>query len=176
MQTSIAYNEDQVKYDGVREDTKKGFKLWIDIVNPIASEISDIGKTFDLDRSSLEAIENKSKKPQVRVLDNHKFTIILDIKYKTFEDLVTESIYLFHGTNWLITVHSDKIDLLTNVRLLFEQKNKKIMAASIDALYYNILTEIISRYEQLLTSVELTISDLDRIHYKKERQRKFLNN
>ena len=121
-------------------------------------------------------MEHKSKKPQVRVLENHKFTIILDIKYKTFEDLVTESIYLLHGTNWLITVHSDKIDLLTNVRLLFEQKNKKIMAASIDALYYNILTEIISRYEQLLTSVELTISDFGQNHYKKERQRKFLNN
>jgi magnesium transporter len=33
------------------------------------------------------------------------------------------------------------------------------MGATIDALYYNILAEIISRYEQLLTSVELTICD-----------------
>jgi magnesium transporter len=66
---------------------------------------------------------------------------------------------MFHGADWLITVHSDKIDLLTNVKLLFEQKNRKVMAASIDALYYNILTEIISTYEQLLTSVELTISE-----------------
>lgn len=174
MQTSIAYNEDQVKYDGAREDTKKGFKLWIDVVNPIGSEISDIGKTFDLDRSSLEALENKSKKPQVRVLDNHKFTIILDIKYRTFEDLVTESIYLFHGEKWLITVHSDKIDLLTNVKLLFEQKNKKVMAASIDALYYNILTEIISTYEQLLTSVELTISDFGQKSLQKRATKKIL--
>ncbi len=174
MQTSIAYNENQVEYNGTREDAKKGLKLWIDIVNPTSSEISDIKKTFDLDRSSIEALENKSKKPQVRVLDNHKFTIILDIKYKTFEDLVTESIYLFHGEEWLITIHSDKVDLLTNVKLLFEQKNKKLMAASIDALYYNILTEITSRYEQLLTSVELTISDFGQRSLQKRATKKIL--
>jgi len=27
MQTSIAYNENQVKYDDTKEDTKNGFKL-----------------------------------------------------------------------------------------------------------------------------------------------------
>jgi magnesium transporter len=174
MQTSIAYNENLVKYDGQKEDIQKGFKLWIDIVSPTNSEISEITKTFELDKSAIEAMEHKSKKPQVRVLDNHKFTIILEIKYKTFEDLVTESIYLFHGAEWLITIHSDRVDLLTNVKLLFEQKNKKVMAASIDALYYNILTEIISRYEQLLTSVELTISDFGQKSLQKRATKKIL--
>lgn len=174
MQTSIVYNENHAEYDGKLGDTMEGSKLWLDIVNPTSFEISEITKTFELEKSAVEALEHKSKKPQVRVLENHKFTIILDIKYKTFEDLVTESIYLFHGTNWLITVHSDKIDLLTNVRLLFEQKNKKIMAASIDALYYNILTEIISRYEQLLTSVELTISDFGQKSLQKRATKKIL--
>ena len=174
MQTSIAYNENHVEYGGKLEGTQKGFKLWLDIVNPTTSEISEIAKSFDLDKSAIEALEHKSKKPQVRVLDNHKFTIILDIKYKTFEDLVTESIYLFHGSDWLITIHSDKVDLLTNVKLLFEQKNKKVMAASIDALYYNILTEIITRYEQLLTSVELTISDFGQKSLQKRATKKIL--
>jgi magnesium transporter len=174
MQTCIAYNENHVKYDGKKEDTKNGFKLWVDIINPTSSEISEITKSFELDKSAVEALEHKSKKPQVRVLDNHKFTIILDIKYKTFENLVTEGIYLFHGPDWLITVHSDKVDLLTNVRLLFEQKNKKVMEVTIDALYYNILTEITSRYEQLLTSVELTISDFGQKSLQKRATRTIL--
>jgi magnesium transporter len=86
MQTSIVYNENHVEYDGKLEDTQNGSKLWLDIVNPTTFEISEITKTFELDKSALEALEYKSKKPQVRVLDNHKFTIILDIKYRTFED------------------------------------------------------------------------------------------
>lgn len=175
MQTYIAYNDKgQVNYDGKNEDIKKGFKLWLDIVNPTSSEMSEITKSFGLDKAAVEALENKSKKPQVRVLDNHKFTVILDIKYKTFEDLVTEAIYFFHGSNWLITIHSDKVDLMTNVKLLFEEKNKQIMEATIDALYYNILTEITSRYEQLLTSVELTISDFGQKSLQKRATKRIL--
>jgi magnesium transporter len=125
MQNSIAYNENYVEYGGKLEGTQKGFKLWLDIVNPTTSEISEIAKSFDLDKSAIEALEHKSKKPQVRVLDNHKFTIILDIKYKTFEDLVTESIYLFHGSNWLITIHSDKVDLLINVSCFLNKRTRR---------------------------------------------------
>jgi magnesium transporter len=174
MQTCIAYNANHVKYDGKKEDIKNGFKLWIDIIDPTSSEISETTKSFKLDKSAVKAIERKSKKPQIRVLDNHKFTIILDIKYKTFENLVTEAIYLFHGPDWLITIHSNKVDLVTNVKLLFEEKNKQVMETTIDALYYNILTEITSRYEQLLTSVELTISDFGQKSLQKRATRKIL--
>jgi magnesium transporter len=174
MQTAIAYNGTQVKQDGTKEDISKGFKLWVDLVNPSPTEISEIGKTFNLDGSALETLINKSKKPQVRILDNHKFTIILDIKYKSFEDLVTESIYLFHSTEWLITIHSENVDLMTNVQLLFEQKNKKVMEATIDALYYNILTEITGGYELLLTSIELAISDFGKRSLTKRATNKIL--
>lgn len=174
MQTAIAYDGTQVKQGGTKEDIKKGFKLWLDLVNPSPTEISEIKKTFNLDGSAIETLIHKSKKPQVRVLENHKFTIILDIRYKTFENLVTESIYLFHSTEWLITIHSENIDLMTNVQLLFEQKNTKVMEATIDALYYNILTEITGRYELLLTSIELAISDFGQRSLKKRATNKIL--
>ena len=174
MQTAIAYDSTQVKQGGTKEDISKGFKLWVDLVNPSPTEISEIKKTFNLDESALETLINKSKKPQVRVLENHKFTIILDIRYKTFENLVTESIYLFHSTEWLITIHSENVDLMTNVQLLFEQKNKKVMEATIDALYYNILTEITGRYELLLTSIELAISDFGKRSLTKRATNKIL--
>lgn len=93
MQTSIAYDENQVKYDGTKEDTKKGFKLWIDIVNPTPSEISEIRKVYDLDDFAVEALKNKSKKPQIRVLDNHKFTIILDDVHSLCLHLIFPSMF-----------------------------------------------------------------------------------
>lgn len=48
------------------------------------------------------------------------------------------------------------------------------MEATVDALYYNILTEITSRYEQLLTSVELTISDFGQRSLQKRATQKIL--
>ena len=161
MQTVILYNEHEVRQGGNKEDIRSGYNLWIDITDPSPTEILSIQKNFDLDIKTLETYIHKSKKPQVRVLDSYTFTLILDLKYKSFGTLVTDAVYLFCGRGWLITIHSSDVDLMVNTHILFEQKNKTITEATIDALYYSIITEIISRYELLLTSIELTITELE---------------
>jgi magnesium transporter len=160
MQTTIAYNEQEIK-EGSKEDIKQGYNLWIDLVNPTKTEIQRIQELFLLDSKAIEAILNKSKKPQVRILEDHTFTIILGIKYKDLRTLVTDGVYLFLGKGWLITIHSSDLDLMNSVRRLFEEKNRKVVGASIDALFYNIISEIVDTYEHLLTAIELTITDFE---------------
>jgi magnesium transporter len=160
QQTIISYNELEIKKDGSMEDIQKGFKIWIDIIDPTPQELAGIKKAFQLDTKAFNAFMNNSKKPQVRVLDNHTFTIILDIEYKERKNLAIEVIYLFLGTNWLITIHSPIVDLMATVNRILEEKNKKITAANIDALYYSILSETVDRYEKLLTSIELTLTNI----------------
>ena len=41
------------------------------------------------------------------------------------------------------------------------RKNKKLKELGIAALYYTIINEIIGKYEQLLTSIEITITDFE---------------
>ena len=175
MQTVILYNEHEVKQGGSKEDIRRGYNLWIDITDPSPPEILAIQKNFDLDVKTLETFIHKSKKPQVRVLDSYTFTLILDLKYKAFGALITEPVYLFCGRGWLVTIHSSEVDLLINIHTLFEQKNKKIMEATIDALYYSIITEIISKYELLLTSIELTITDFEQKSLHKRTSKKMLD-
>jgi magnesium transporter len=161
MQTSIAYNDNEVKQSGTKEDITKGYKLWLDIVDPTSSEIQDIQQMYGLDKNTLEIFMNKSKKPQIRMSNAQIFTLILDIKYKDLRTLATEALYIFKGKDWLITIHSSKVDLIPNVNALFEQKNVRIMEATIDALYYSIMTEVIGKYEQLLTSIEMTVTNFE---------------
>jgi magnesium transporter len=161
MQTSIAYNDNEVKQSGTKEDITKGYKLWLDVIDPTSSEIQDIQQIYDLDKNTLEIFINKSKKPQIRMSNAQIFTLILDIKYKDLRTLATEALYIFKGKDWLITIHSSKVDLIPNVNALFEQKNVRIMEATIDALYYSIMTEVIGRYEQLLTSIEMTVTNFE---------------
>ena len=161
MRTSIAYNDNEVKQSGTKEDINKGYKLWLDVVDPTSSEIQDIQQMYGLDKNALEIFMNKSKKPQIRMSDAQIFTLILDIKYKDLRTLATEALYIFKGKDWLITIHSSKVDLIPNVNALFEQKNVRIMEATIDALYYSIMTEVIGKYEQLLTSIEMTVTNFE---------------
>jgi len=123
--------------------------------------IKSISAHFHLDQSAVNLFNSKSKKPQIRVLDEHTFTILLDIKFNNSQTVVTEGVYLFCGKNWLITIHSAEVDLTKSIRKLLEVENKKLMIESIEALFYSVLLQLIDRYEQVLTAVELTITDLE---------------
>lgn len=69
------------------------------------------------------------------MLNNHIFTVILDMKNKDPKTLETEGIYMFLGRHWLITAHKSKVNLKYVVERLLKVKNKKFKEAQIDALY-----------------------------------------
>ena len=131
-------------------------------MNPTPSEIFNIEHSFNLNNKAVEMFQNKSKKPQIRVLEDHTFTIFLDMKYKRIENLDTEAVYFFLGRGWLITIHSSNVDLTATVRRMFAERNKRIIESPIDALYYYILSNMIEKYEQLLTAIELKILDFEK--------------
>jgi magnesium transporter len=162
MRNIISYNESEVKTDGSLEDLDNGYNVWIDLVEPKHDEIIELATKFNLDPDAMETYFNESKKPEVRVLDNQSFTVILDMKNKDPKTLETEGIYMFLGRHWLITVHKSEVKLKEMVERLLTVKNKKIKEAQMDALYYNILAEIINKYEQLLTALELTVNEYQR--------------
>ncbi len=161
MQTIITYNENEVTELKNLQNIKPEDKVWIDLVDPTDDVVQNFVTHFHLDQSAVELFTNKSKKPQIRLLEDHTFTILLNIKYKDSQTVITEGVYLFCGKSWLITIHPADVDLIQATRKLLEHENKKLVKDSIEALFYNILAEMIGRYEQVLTAVELTMTDLE---------------
>ena len=163
MQNIICHNERQVKEGkGSKEDVKKGYNLWIDVVNPTEADLFNLQQSFNLDSKAVEMLLNKSKKPLIKVLENQSLTIFLSMKYKSIDNLDTEAVYLFLGSGWLITIHSSEVNLIATVRKMFAERNKRILESPIDALYYYILSNIIEKYEQLLTAIELKVLDFEK--------------
>ncbi|HEV8388105.1 MAG TPA: magnesium transporter CorA family protein [Nitrososphaera sp.] len=162
MQKVVSYNESEIKKGGSREDIGRGYNVWVDLVDPSKEEIKSAQMAFGLDEKCVEEYFNKSKKPQVRFLSDQTFTIFLGIKFDDAKTLLTEAVYLFHGEGWLVTIHSSKLDLASAAHSLLEEKNRPIMETSIDALYYSILANIVDSFEQLLTAIELSVTDFER--------------
>ena len=48
---------------GPKKISKKGIMLWVDLVNPTESELSNLQQSFNFDKKAFEAYENRSKKP-----------------------------------------------------------------------------------------------------------------
>ena len=159
-----------ITYDksGVRQqkqisqtDLQNGYQIWLDLENLRPKKfLSNIQEIFAIDANILNQYSSGVKKPQIRVLESYIFTILLNIKFKTLQTLETEAVYLFFGKNWLITIHSSQINLKEKTRQIFEN-DKMVIESTIDILYYNILTMIVEEYEQVLTAIEIAMTDLE---------------
>jgi magnesium transporter len=148
--------------DGSIEDTKEGYNVWVDVINPDEKEYDRLAKKFNLNKEAIQTCINKSKRPEIRQLDKHTFTVIADMKNKDPETLLIESVYFFLGNNWLVTIHSHEVDLKQIVERLFNVQNETLKNTRIDALYYNILASLVTKYEQLLTALELSVNEYQR--------------
>ena len=171
----IYYNSKGIRKEQVKSSDSESDKLWIDICDPSPEDLQSIAKEYDLDEDSLRLIGQKTKRPQIRMLDNYIFSIILDIRFKTIKQLIIEGIYIYVGQNWIITIHSSEVKIFSTVKDILEKKNTKLFASNINALYYTIIDEIISRYEQILTAIELTITDFEQKSLYKKPSKNMLN-
>jgi magnesium transporter len=141
-------------------DLQNKYQIWIDLEDPTSEELSQIQEIFLIDTNILKQYSSGLKKPQIRVLKNFTFTLLLSIKFKTLQTIETEAIYMFIGKNWLITIHSSQSNLKQKIDQIFEN-DKEVIESSIDILYYNILTKIVEEYEQVLTAIEIAMTDLE---------------
>ena len=132
----------------------------MDLENSNLEEISNIREIFAIDANILKQYSNGVKKPQIRVLESYIFTILLNTKFENLQTLETEAVYMFFGKNWLITIHPSRINLKEKTQQIFEN-DKMVLESSIDILYYNILTIIVEEYEQVLTTIEIAMTDLE---------------
>ena len=174
-QQYIYYNSKGIRYDQKGSSDSEPDKTWIDISDPSPEDLRTIAKEYDLDVDSVKLIGQKTKRPQIRMLDNHIFCILLDIRFKTIKQLLIEGIYMYIGQNWIITLHSSEVEIFSNIKDILEKKNKKLLVSNINALYYTIIDEIISRYEQVLTSIEITIADFEQKTLYKKPSKNMLN-
>jgi magnesium transporter len=143
-------------------DLKENLNLWIDISDPTDEDITNLENKFSLDKKALDRVRQKSKKPVVKEIEHDsKFAILLDLKFSNLQHLESFPLYFFVGDSWLITLHSNKIDLVTKVKTILADR-KTILESSIDALYYSIISYIIEDYEQLLTAIELKVFDIEK--------------
>lgn len=151
-----------MKVDGSIDDLKEGFSVWVDVIDPDEKELENLSQKFSLNQDAIQTCINKSKKPEIRQLDSHTFTVVVDMKNKDPETLLIEAVYFFLGKNWLVTIHSKEVNLKQIGERLFNIQNETIKQRRIDALYYNLLAGLVRKYEQLLTALELSVNEYQR--------------
>ena len=96
----LSYNDHEVKEDDItisKDIINNKNNIWIDITNYNSADLTNLQQVFNLDNASIEKVKGNSKRPQLMTLDNQKFTILVQLKYKNLENLETNPIYFFVG-------------------------------------------------------------------------------
>ncbi|WP_148685437.1 magnesium transporter CorA family protein [Candidatus Nitrosocosmicus hydrocola] len=164
QRTVFYYNEKDMieEKNELDDELKKNHNMWMDISDPTDKDITHLESKFSLNKNALDRIRQKSKKPVVKEINqNSKFTILLVLKFNDLRHLESIPLYFYVSDKWLVTIHSNKIDLVTKVKTIIADR-KTILQSSIDALYYSIISSIIEDYEQLLTAIELKVFDIEK--------------
>lgn len=147
------------KIDDLKKDSSK--KKWIDLTDPTQEEVKKIKQIFALDSDALEQYFNGSKKPDIRVLNNQRFIILIDLNYKKLDILEKEGLYIFQGLDWLVTIHSSTFKLFEGITKNLKHKNQ-IIQSSINMLFINIVLLMIDKYEQVLMAIEISTSEFSK--------------
>lgn len=147
------------KLEELKKDSSK--KKWIDLTDPTQEEVKKIKQIFALDSDALEQYFNGSKKPDIRVLNNQRFIILIDLNYKKLDILEKEGLYVFQGLDWLVTIHSSTFKLFEGITKNLKHKNQ-IIQSSINMLFINIVLLMIDKYEQVLMAIEISTSEFSK--------------
>ncbi|WP_337863227.1 CorA family divalent cation transporter [Nitrososphaera sp.] len=165
---TVMYNDSEVQIlEGISGAKRGGYNVWVDLVDPSPEEARAVLGRFAVDPKAVEMYEHRSKRPQIRVFGDQTFTVMLSMGFENARTLSVDAVYFFMGHGWLVTIHSAHGDYaVEETRRLFEQKDSHMMASPVSSVFYSIITSIVNSYEQLLTSVELSITSLgqDSLH------------
>lgn len=168
----IEYNKDKFINEAYTSIDKKslittanGTKInrWINVtgINNV-SEISELGKLFDIDTLLLEQILDVSKHSLYKIKDKYIFNHLQMIYLKDGE-IVNEALSIYTFGETIITFQEREGDVFDSVRNRIKNNKGHIRSESISYTYFSILDAIVDHYLDVLDEMK---SDIEKMELK----------
>lgn len=146
---------------------------WIDIVNATPEDLNYLRKSYNFHDLDLDDCLSKVQRPKFEEYDDYRFVVlhfpIVCDKGKNNRFLI-EELYFFWGENFLITIHSPRMNRLTDS---FEQlkntesKFNKYFSQGVDYLLYKLLHKLVLQIFPIMTQISYDIDWIDNNYDKK---------
>lgn len=142
---------------------------WVDIINPNRKEISQLAQDYPFHPLHLEDCISKGQFPKIEQSDedNYLFLLLRFPRFKAVEEkIVINQICFFLGVNYLVTIHEDTTDAISNI---FEEskQNSRQREAYIDNssahLLYIIIDQLTKDLAPLLQAILKEVDEAEDI-------------
>lgn len=136
---------------------------WIDLENPTAEELENIGKEFDINPHTIREMGHPSDKPKVDVYNNLLYLILHFPKYGYGDKKESIEIDFVLGKNFLITTHYGVSDPIIRFSKTFETGAmlNKIEIENGGQIFFYLIKEIYKHTEEELLYIEGKLQDIE---------------
>jgi magnesium transporter len=135
--------------------------LWLDLVKPTETEIRLLREEFGFHPLAIEDATRTHQRPKVDSYGNYYFVVFYCIDMDAdSHDLCTTPIYLFIGSNYLVTVHNEPIAAVDET-LRRWQADDSPLEQDVAALVYALLDAIVDEYFPVMDQVADRADELE---------------
>jgi magnesium transporter len=162
----IAYGPDAVReekihdVDAIRDFPPKWPVTWVNVDGlGDASVLATLGEIFDLHRLAMEDVLNVHQRPKVDQYDTNYFVVARMIERT--DELTTEQLSMFLGSNYVITFQERPGDCFDPVRERIRKRGGKIRHSGPDYLAYALLDAFVDNYFPVLEEYGEQLEELE---------------
>jgi magnesium transporter len=141
--------EDPSELRAILADTSRVH--WID-VRGLGDEnvLRELAEIFDIHPLALEDIAHVPQRPKIESYDHHLFIIARTVVLKTSHDMESETIALFLGPNYVLTLHEAAPECFDPVIARLRKPGGRHRKSKADYLLYSLLDAIIDNFFPVL--------------------------
>ena len=147
-----------------------GARFWVDMEKPTDEEISLLDDVFGFHPLAIEDTIQYSQRPKIESYNHVGDALKQGYFYMVFhgpdpetfrEQLRTKELDLFVSERYLITIHEETMQAVTDVRNRAKADARVVLDPGIDMLLHSILDHIVDNYRPILDYLEVTLDDLE---------------
>lgn len=142
---------------------------WVDVVNPSRKEISELAQTYPFHPLHLEDCVSKGQFPKIEQNDEDKYLFLL-LRLPRYnsrgENIIVNQMCFFLGKNYLVTVHENTNDVISNIfnECKENQDRRKAYIGSASArLLYTIINRLTDDLSHLLQGILREVDETEDI-------------
>jgi magnesium transporter len=167
VRTLIVAEDGKVSGDvplvAIRETlARPGAVLWLDIEGPGSDDVSLLCEDFGFHPLAVEDAIRAHERPKVEAHGSYYFLVFYAADFHPESvEIKLQGLYLFVGSNYLITVHAAKIPEVTDTMARCQATPGSPLTSKVGALVYALLDAVVDEYFPLMDQVADRIEALE---------------
>ncbi|WP_049979861.1 magnesium/cobalt transporter CorA [Halolamina rubra] len=165
---AVVYTRDGVEaYDDVGAAVDAPGETWVHAGVDSAADLEPVRERFGLHPLAVEDVLDEHTRPKTEAFDEHTFVLVKTTRLSQRDDVAfgkeihTQSVGLFVGDGWLVTVAPPGLDLVAPTAPAIARNSARIADRGADFLAYRVLDAVVDDYFDVLDEIETDIEAVE---------------